>query len=178
MWKIAFKEFKVIWSVLFYFFTSWKPLLKTFSRGTEREQNRPYHFNFFKGCLSQILLAPFLNIFSQLWLLNVLNNFRGCSFLKKSLSLGYRRVLTRVGHIWNILAFSGSRSSNSFLHCCFWSWRMKSEAYSELSQTFKTELFAKMVNGLQLLTILLKSSILDVWLDFEYASKSRDVVHI
>ena len=39
---------------------------------------------------------------------------------------------------------------------------MKSEAYSELSQTFKTELFAKMVNGLQLLTILLKSSILDV----------------
>ena len=40
------------------------------------------------------------------------------------------------------------------------------------------ELFAKMVNDLQLLTILAKSSILDVWLDFEYASKSRDAVHI
>ena len=28
--------------------------------------SRPYHFKFFKGCLPQTLLGPFLNTFSQL----------------------------------------------------------------------------------------------------------------
>ena len=28
--------------------------------------NRPYHFNFFKGCLPQILLGPFLNTLTHL----------------------------------------------------------------------------------------------------------------
>ena len=28
--------------------------------------NRPYRFKFFKGCLSQILLDPFLNTLSQI----------------------------------------------------------------------------------------------------------------
>ena len=27
---------------------------------------RPYHFHFFKGCLPQILLGPFLNTLSQI----------------------------------------------------------------------------------------------------------------
>ena len=30
--------------------------------------NRPYHFNFFKGCLPQILLGPFLNTLTHLCL--------------------------------------------------------------------------------------------------------------
>ena len=28
--------------------------------------SRPYHFKFFKGCLQQILLGPFLNTLSQM----------------------------------------------------------------------------------------------------------------
>ena len=32
------------------------------------------------------------------------------------------------------------------------------------------KLFAKIVNDFQLFTIFVKSSILDVWLDYEYAS--------
>ena len=27
---------------------------------------RPYHLQFYKGCLPQILLGPFLNIFTQI----------------------------------------------------------------------------------------------------------------
>ena len=34
--------------------------------------SRPYHFNFFKGCLPQILLGPFLNTLTHL-LLKLLN---------------------------------------------------------------------------------------------------------
>ena len=45
-----------------------------------------------------------------------------------------------------------------------------SEAYSEPSQTSKIELFEKVVNGFQPLTIFEKSSILDVWQGSEYAS--------
>ena len=40
LWKTAFKMFETIWSV--------------------------HHFKFFKGCLSQILLGPFLNALSQI----------------------------------------------------------------------------------------------------------------
>ena len=42
--------------------------------------------------------------------------------------------------------------------------------YSEWSQTSKMELFAKIVHGVQLLTIFSKSSILGVWLGSKYAS--------
>ena len=43
-------------------------------------------------------------------------------------------------------------------------------AYSEPCQITKTELFVKIINGVQLLEIFVKSSISDVSLDFEYAS--------
>ena len=43
------------------------------------------------------------------------------------------------------------------------------EAYLELCQTSKVELFAKMVNGEKLLTVFVKSSILAVWQGSEYA---------
>ena len=42
--------------------------------------------------------------------------------------------------------------------------------YSESFETSKMELFAKIVSDFQPLTILAKSSILDVWQDYEYAS--------
>ena len=35
---------------------------------------RPYHFNFFKGCLPQILLGPFLHILTHLSLQNSSEN--------------------------------------------------------------------------------------------------------
>ena len=44
MWKTVFKKFEGVWSAL----------------------NRPYPFKFFKGCLWQILLRPFLEILSHL----------------------------------------------------------------------------------------------------------------
>ena len=44
------------------------------------------------------------------------------------------------------------------------------EVYSELCQTYKMELFAKIVNGFQLLTIFAKNAILDVLQGFECAS--------
>ena len=40
--------------------------------------------------------------------------------------------------------------------------------YSELIQISKIKLFVKLVNSRKLLTILAKSSILDVWLGSEY----------
>ena len=45
------------------------------------------------------------------------------------------------------------------------------EVYSEPSRTFTMELFAKIVKGFQLLIIFIKSSILDIRMDFEYASQ-------
>ena len=45
-----------------------------------------------------------------------------------------------------------------------------SGAYSKSYQVSKMELFMKIVNRFQLLTIFAKSSILYVWLGFEYAS--------
>ena len=41
------------------------------------------------------------------------------------------------------------------------------DAYSEHCQTFKIELFAKIVSGCKVL--LQKSSILDIWQGFQYA---------
>ena len=51
------------------------------------EKNRPYHFKFFKGCLQQILLGPFLNILARTgsshWerFLTPCSSFFGCFFL-------------------------------------------------------------------------------------------------
>ena len=47
------------------------------------------------------------------------------------------------------------------------------EAHSEPTRTYKMELFAKIVTTFQRLTIFGKSSILDIWLGFEYTSESR-----
>ena len=46
-------------------------------------------------------------------------------------------------------------------------------AYSEPRQTSKMKLCAKIVHGFRPLTIIVKSSILDVWLGSEYASVDR-----
>ena len=46
-----------------------------------------------------------------------------------------------------------------------------SEAYSGPCQTSKMEVFAQILNGFYFLTIFLKSSILDVWQDSQFASK-------
>ena len=35
---------------------------------------RPYHFKFFKGCLPQILLGPFLNTLNQMFSTNIIFN--------------------------------------------------------------------------------------------------------
>ena len=53
-----------------------------------------------------------------------------------------------------------------------------SEAYSEPSRIYQTELFAKIVNGFQQLTIFAKSSILDVRLGSEYTPESRSKAFI
>ena len=45
------------------------------------------------------------------------------------------------------------------------------KTYLEPRQISKMELFEKLVNGFQLLTIFIKSSILDVWQGSEYASE-------
>ena len=46
-----------------------------------------------------------------------------------------------------------------------------SETYSEASQAPKMELFAKILEGFQPLTVFEKNSVLDVWLGSEYASE-------
>ena len=47
--------------------------------------------------------------------------------------------------------------------------RRKTEPYLQPSQTYKMELFAKIVNGFQPLIVFTKRSSLDVWLRSEYA---------
>ena len=51
-------------------------------------KNRPYHFKFFKGCLPQILLGPFLNTLphlrSRIYIYNVISvwcNFFGIRYI-------------------------------------------------------------------------------------------------
>ena len=46
-----------------------------------------------------------------------------------------------------------------------------SEEYSEPCQTFKMEVFAKIVKGFSFFTIFAKNSILHVWQDSEFASE-------
>ena len=49
LWNTVFKKIEVIMIIL----------------------SRPYNFKFFKGCLSQILLDPFSNIFTHITLSNI-----------------------------------------------------------------------------------------------------------
>ena len=44
-------------------------------------EGRPYHFNFLKGCLPQVLLGPFLNTLTHLliWSLCIRVIFSSCS---------------------------------------------------------------------------------------------------
>ena len=49
-----------------------------------------------------------------------------------------------------------------------------SEAYLEPCQTFKLEVFAKIVNGFSFLSIFGKSSIFYVWQDSEFASTTSN----
>ena len=65
-------------------------------------------------------------------------------------------------------------SSNIILFRIIWT----AEVYSELSQTSTMELFAKIGKGFQLLTIFIKSIILDIWLCFEYVSEQQALLSI
>ena len=49
----------------------------------------------------------------------------------------------------------------------------KSDAHSEPSEASKMEVFAKIVSNWKPLTVFIKSSMLDVWLGSEYASKTK-----
>ena len=39
---------------------------KVFKNGPSKICGRPYHFKFFKGCLTRILLGPFLNTLTHM----------------------------------------------------------------------------------------------------------------
>ena len=74
--------------------------------------NRPYPFKFFKGCLPQILLGPFLNTLSQMsrrrpgYLLNVL-----CAFSLRPVSKGSIETIQILIHTTN---FEKIFSSNKY----------------------------------------------------------------
>ena len=61
----------------------------------------------------------------------------------------------------------------SELHPFLFSFVLKkaSELYSEPCQSYKMEFYTKIDNDLRPLTIFVKTSFLDVWIDFEYASE-------
>ena len=63
---------------------------------------------------------------------------------------------------WNFMV--DERCENSLI---FW---VCLQAYSDHYKTSNMEFFAKIVDGLKLLTIFLKNWILDVWQGSEYAS--------
>ena len=76
--------------------------------------------------------------------------------------------------IYNLQMFSRpSDIKCSFVSSNFVLFRIirTAEVYLEPIRTFTMELFAKIVKGFQLLTIFIKSSILDIRLGFEYASE-------
>lgn len=56
------------------------------------------------------------------------------------------------------------------LFCNILTWRI-AEAYLEPRQTSGMELFVKLVSSFQSSTIFAKSSVLDIWLSFECASR-------
>ena len=45
----------------------WVKVLKNESSNTQADSSKSYHFTFFKGCLPQILLGPFLNTLTHLY---------------------------------------------------------------------------------------------------------------
>ena len=59
-----------------------------------------------------------------------------------------------------------------FTLSCHFNENVSQKTYLEPSQTTKTQLFGNNIHSFQLLIIFQKSSILDVWLAFEYASRS------
>ena len=52
--------------------------------------------------------------------------------------------------------------------------KASSEPYPEGCQTRKMQVFANIVNGFSFLTIFAKSSILNIWQDFELVSEARN----
>ena len=94
--------------------------------------------------------------------------------LKRPNKSGKGYFCTAKLEIYNLQVFS--RPSD--IKCSFVSWNFvlfriirTAKVYSETSQTSWMELFAKIVKSFQLLTIFIKSSILDIRLGFEYASE-------
>ena len=97
-----------------------------------------------------------------------------CYFVT-AISSGGERAF-KLTTIWKILQYLfGNRSQKNRKNL---EGKLISEAYSEPSRTSKMKLFAKIDHGFQPLTIFLKSSILDVPLDSEYASEYHAILNI
>ena len=73
---------------------------------------------------------------------------------------------------------SDIKLSSAFLNFILFRIIWTAEVYSEPSRTSTMEHFAKIVKGFQLLTIFIKSIILDIGLCFEYASEQQALLSI
>ena len=102
------------------------------------------------------------------------SNLLSCYFVT-AISTGGERGF-KLTTTWKILQYLfGNRSQKNRKNL---EGKLISEAYSEPSRTSKMKLFAKIDHGFQPLTIFLKSSILDVPLDSEYASEYHAILNI
>ena len=59
----------------------------------------------------------------------------------------------------------------------FFCWKVFPEAYLELSWMPEAKIFVKIVNSFQWLIFFMESSVLDVWLGFEYVSVFFNRLH-
>ena len=66
--------------------------------------SRPYHFKFFKGCLSQISLGPFLITLSQMYLSRIVNMF--CNDKNTKLGVHLGKFTIKCDKIWLLIITS------------------------------------------------------------------------
>ena len=108
-------------------------------------------------------------ILANVWPRNVrLKNWRISSFR-------FRSIILVFG--WHFFLFFPSRRLSVaiwFKHETYLTLEASSEAYSEQCQTSKMEVFAKIVNGFSLFTVLCKKLHLRCWQDSEFASEASN----
>ena len=77
----------VSWVILFV--GSWRPIScrKAAKYFIHMRANRPYHFKYFKGYLSQILLGQFLSTFFQVYFLTSLPRYKICYWMLSILKI-------------------------------------------------------------------------------------------
>ena len=105
-WKRTYMLYMWYMLYMLYIVTLWESIQEWTSKTCGRQSSclsRPYPSKFFKGCLPQILLGPFLNTLSHIWKQFLIEK----KVIKKSITIcrgifWYVSITCFAAIIWNI----------------------------------------------------------------------------